>query len=435
VAEVLTAPRRRWRRWLVVLLAVLAVDFLVAAYVLVLRPLRNPHPVAHLASGVLAIQGAKLYPSPDVAPLEGATLLVRDGRIAALGQDVPVPDGARRLPCHGCVVTAGYWNAHVHFTEDKWSFADWKPAAMLDAQLQDMLTSRGFTTVVDVGSDLRVTLSLRRRIEEGGVRGPAIYTAGSALYPPNGIPHYLREQLPALLLWLMPQPATPEEARRVVQENIERGADVLKLFTGAYVARGRVLPMPEDVATAAVAVAHAHHQLAFSHPSDLAGTLVAMHSGVDILAHAPDSAEGIDRALLETMVLQHMAMVPTLKMFATTVSANASYLQPIYQEVLTFHRLGGQLLFGTDVGYMADYRTEDEFRALASCGLNAMDILRMLTTAPAQRFGVAQQKGTLAVGQQADLVVLEADPDADVENFARVSATVRGGQVLYLHPE
>ncbi len=409
--------------------------FLGAAYLLVLRPFRQPHPPVHLAPGSLAIQGAKLYPSPDAAPLEGATLLVRDGRIAALGPDVPVPDGARLLPCHGCVVTAGYWNAHVHFTEDKWSFADWKPAATLDAQLQDMLTSRGFTTVVDVGSDLRVTLSLRRRIEGGELLGPAIYTSGSGLYPPNGIPYYLREQLPFFLLWLMPQPSTPQQAARVVEENIERGADVLKLFTGAYVARGRVLPMPEAIATAAVAVAHAHHQLAFSHPSDLAGTLVAMQAGVDVLAHAPDSPQGIDRALLDTMVQQHMAMVPTLKMFATTVTTKAAYLQPIYEEVRTFHGLGGQLLFGTDVGYMTDYRTEEEFSALAACGLNAMDVLRMLTTAPAARFGVSQEKGTLAVGRLADLVVLDADPSQDVTNFARVRATVRLGRVVYLRPE
>jgi len=422
-------------RWLVAVLAFVALDVLVAAYVLVLRPLRDPHPAVHPASGVLAIQGAKLYPSPDAAPLEGATLVVRDGHIAALGQDVRVPDGAQLLPCRGCVVTAGYWNAHVHFTEDKWNFADWKSAATLDAQIQDMLTRRGFTTVVDVGSDLRVTLSLRRRIESGELLGPAIYTSGSALYPPQGIPYYLRESMPAFLLWLMPQPATPEEARRVVEQNIQRGADLLKLFTGSYVARGRVLPMPVDIATAAVATAHAHHQLVFSHPSDSAGTLVALHAGVDVLAHAPDSVQGIDRGLLEALVRQHMAMVPTLKMFATTVSTRPGYLQPIYAEVRDFHALGGQLLFGTDVGYMTDYRTEEEFSALASCGLGAMDVLRMLTTAPAERFGVAQDKGTLAVGQRADLVVLDADPAQDVTNFARVRATVRGGRVLYLRPE
>jgi imidazolonepropionase-like amidohydrolase len=118
-------------------------------------------------------------------------------------------------------------------------------------------------------------------------------------------------------------------------------------------------------------------------------------------------------------------------MFATTVTTNPAYLEPIYAEVRQFHALGGELLFGTDVGYMTDYRTEDEFRALAQCGLNARDILRMLTTAPAGRFGVAGQKGSIAPGKRADLVVLSGDPERDITAFARVRFTVRNGRVVY----
>ena len=126
-----------------------------------------------------------------------------------------------------------------------------------------------------------------------------------------------------------------------------------------------------------------------------------------------------------------MAMAPTLKMFGTTVTKDPGFLDPIYAEVRQFHADGGQLLFGTDVGYMTDYSTDDEFRALASSGLDAMDILRMLTVAPAERFGVAQQKGTIAVGKLGDLVVLQGDLAEDVGNFARVRVTVRSGRVVY----
>jgi len=80
------------------------------------------------------------------------------------------------------------------------------------------------------------------------------------------------------------------------------------------------------------------------------------------------------------------------------------------------------VLFGTDVGYMTDYTTDDEFLALQESGLNAMDMLRMLTTAPAQRFGVLEERGTIAPGKIADLVVLGADPEEDVTAFARVKA-------------
>jgi len=80
---------------------------------------------------------------------------------------------------------------------------------------------------------------------------------------------------------------------------------------------------------------------------------------------------------------------------------------------------------------MTDYTTEGEFRALEQSGLNTMDMLRMLTMAPAQRFGVANLKGTIAPGMMADLVILDADPRDDVTAFARVRCTVRNGRVIY----
>jgi imidazolonepropionase-like amidohydrolase len=156
-----------------------------------------------------------------------------------------------------------------------------------------------------------------------------------------------------------------------------------------------------------------------------------MNSGVDVLAHAPSSPEGVDAKLVRTIVDKHMAMVPTLKMFATTVTKDPGFLDPIYAVVRQFHADGGQLIFGTDVGYMTDYSTEDEFRALQESGLNASGILRMLTTAPAERFGVSDQKGTIAPGKLADLVVLSADPADDIAAFAKVSATVRSGRLIY----
>jgi imidazolonepropionase-like amidohydrolase len=209
---------------------------------------------------------------------------------------------------------------------------------------------------------------------------------------------------------------------------------VLKLFTGSIVEPHEVLPMPEANAAAAVEVAHSHGQLAFAHPSDLAGVRIAIDSGVDVLAHAPSSPEGVTAELFQTMVARHMAMVPTLKMFATTVTTDPKFLDPIYEEVRSFHSLGGELLFGTDVGYMTDYSTADEFAALQKCGLDAPTILRMLTASPAGRFGVAETKGHIAPGTDADLVVLAGDPAKDVGAFSQVLVTVRAGRVVYRRP-
>jgi imidazolonepropionase-like amidohydrolase len=417
-------------RWFGVLLAIVIALYLIFQ----VWPLHNPHPQPRVASGVLAIQNAKIYLSPDDPPIESATLLMRDGKIVAFGTAVEIPAGAQVLACQRCVVTAGFWNLHVHFMEPKWGFAAWKGADRLNRQIEDMATSRGFTTVVDTGSNPRNTVSLRRRIETGDLTGPKIYTAGSPIYPPQGIPYYVRDNTSSFIQWFMPQPADEKEAQQAVQRGLSEGADIMKLFTGSWVERGTVLPMPENIAAAAIQAAHADQRLVFSHPSNLPGTKVAIQSGVDILAHAPDDTAGIDDALLQAAVDRKIAMVPTLKMFATTVTTQSAYLQPIYDLVRRFRALGGEVLFGTDVGYMTDYRTEDEFIALQACGLNAMDILRALTSAPAKRFGVLQERGTIAPGKFADLVVLSDDPAQDVQAFARVNATIRNGELIYQRP-
>jgi imidazolonepropionase-like amidohydrolase len=379
----------------------------------------------------LVIRGAKLYPSPSAPAIDNATVLLRDGRIAALGTGLSVPPEARVIPGEGRVVMAGFWNAHVHFTEAKWRAARRKPVSVLSAQLTDMLTSRGFTTVVDTGSDSRSTMPLRRRIESGELPGPRILTSGPGIFPPRGIPYYLAGSLPFWIRPFVPTPSRSATAERIVKRNIARGADLLKLFTGSYIARGTVRTMPEPIARAAAAVAHAHGQLVYSHPSNLQGTRVAVASGVDVLAHPPDTTEGVERSLLKEMVDRRMAMIPTLKMFAGRVTSRSEYLEPIYDIVHQFHDLGGQVLFGTDVGFMPDYSTEDEFRALARSGLDARGILRSLTTAPAQKFGGGSTAGTLAAGEPGDLTVLDGDPMEDVATFSRVRATVRSGRVVY----
>ena len=136
----------------------------------------------------LAITGVKVFPSPDAAPVTNATVLIHDGKISAVGKNVAIPPDATKLTCSGCFVFAGFWNSHVHFTEPKWAAAATAPAPVLTRNLQAMLTHSGFTTVVDLASDIRSTSALRRRIDSGEVPGPRIFTAGSGIYPPHGVP-------------------------------------------------------------------------------------------------------------------------------------------------------------------------------------------------------------------------------------------------------
>jgi imidazolonepropionase-like amidohydrolase len=374
----------------------------------------------------VAITGAVAYPSGSAAPIRPATVLARDGRIVAVGSQVQIPPGYEAIRCEGCAIVAGFWNSHVHFTEPKWDGADKQPAQKLSDQLQSMLTRSGFTTVVDTGSLLANTIALRRRIDSGDVPGPRILTAGVPIYPPDGIPYYVKDSLPPELLRQIVPPANSREAVAAVGANIRGGADIIKLFTGSWIARGQVLPMPEPIAKAAVKAAHQSGRLVFSHPSNLAGTLVAIDSRVDVLAHAPEDTRGIDDALLKRAVAQGMTMIPTLKLFS-----GDDNVADIRRVVRRFHELGGSLIFGTDTGYLTDYDVAEEFGQLAKASFTWVDILRMLTENPAHLFQEQDSRGRIAPGMIADLTLLEADPAADPSAFCRVRYTIRNGRVVF----
>jgi predicted amidohydrolase YtcJ len=115
----------------------------------------------------LVLVGGTVYPSPGAKPIKNAVVVVREGKIVYVGKGGKrhTPRSAQLLECSGKVIVAGFWNSHVHFTEDAWKDAAAAPADKLEAHMQEMLTRWGFTTVWDLGSDPRNTLALRKRVE------------------------------------------------------------------------------------------------------------------------------------------------------------------------------------------------------------------------------------------------------------------------------
>jgi imidazolonepropionase-like amidohydrolase len=100
-------------------------------------------------------------------------------------------------------------------------------------------------------------------------------------------------------------------------------------------------------------------------------------------------------------------------------------------ELAAFVKGGGEVLFGTDVGYMRDFDPADEYALMTRAGMSPMQILASLTTAPAARFQPQLKRGRVAVGYQADLTVLAGDPATDIRAFAHVRYTLRDGHVIY----
>lgn len=410
------------------------VGWLVIAMLLVGSASPTAVPAAS-GAGVTALVGGRVQPSPEAPPIGDGVVLISQGVITAVGSraEVSVPPDAAVIDCTGTTITSGFWNTHVHFMPAAFQQADQAPAQRLTEALRAMLTSWGVVHAVDTGSLLDNTLALRRRIESGEIPGPSIRTAGTGFVPVGGSPYYI---LPARL----PELTSPDATAVAVNGNLDRGADVIKLFTGSWARRDLIVVMPVDLVRAATDAAHRRGKLVLAHPSNSAGARAAIEGGVDVLVHTFPSEldrRPWDRELPRMMLERKMSLAPTLKLFPTELrkaGAPASVVEVVLgnarDQLRIFAEGGGQVLFGTDVGYIADYDPTDEYVYMHQAGLSYSQILASLTTAPAARFGAAARTGRLAAGLDADIVVIQGDPAQDIRALARVRTTLRAGRLI-----
>jgi imidazolonepropionase-like amidohydrolase len=392
----------------------------------------------------LALVGAKVYLSTTDPPLENATILVHKGRITAVGPRATTkpPRFARAVTvinCEGMVVTAGFWNSHAHMFTAGLLHSEKLSSSELSSVLEAMLTRWGFTTVFDIASILDNTNSIRSRIESGEVRGPRILTVGEPFYPKGGIPVYIRGFLEDNHVTL-PEDDSPAQAAERVRRQIQNGANGVKIFAGS-IQSGSVLMMPLDLATAIVAEAHRAGKPVFAHPSNNEGVEIAVKSGVDILAHTAPMSGPWTPDFVQRIKAAHTALIPTLtlfeveyKKFGGTPEEIAETIRVASQQLKSYSDAGGQILFGTDVGYIEQFDTAEEFTLMSRAGLTWQEILASLTSSPAERFGYAARSGRIAKGLDADLVVLSADPAQDITAFSKVAFTIRRGEIIFGKP-
>jgi imidazolonepropionase-like amidohydrolase len=390
------------------------------------------------ASGipVIALVGGRVQTSPEAAVIPDGVVLIEDSTITAVAPrpDVRIPRGATVIDCAGGTVMAGFWNSHVHFTEPTFANAAAASAEQLTGALRAMLTSRGVVGVLDTGSLPANTQVLRRRIASGEIPGPAILMASGSFVPEGGSPYYV---LPLRL----PEIRSPSEAAAMVDAALEGGADAIKIFSGSWASQTSIVVMRPELVRSVTQAAHRRGKFVVAHPSNSAGARVAIEGGVDILAHTfPTELDRRpwDRALPGMMVERRIALVPTLKLFPSELrklglpqAVSDHVLGNAQAQLRAFAEAGGQVLFGTDVGYMPDHDPTDEYVFMQQAGLSYARILAALTTAPAERFGVATRTGRLARGLAADVVVVDGDPERDIRALAKVRYTLRGGRVIY----
>jgi len=383
----------------------------------------------------LALVGGTIYVSADAEPIPNGVVLVQDGKILAVGRkaSLPVPPTFQSIDCSGRTITAGFWNSHVHFFERKWAKAAEIPAAELARQLEDMFTRYGFTSVFDLGSTWENTLDIRKRIESGEVPGPRIRSTGEVLIAPGAMP---ANNILAIL-GDMPlqnlEVTSPREAEAAAKRQVERGVDGIKIHMQPPPLPKA--PFPRDGIAAAVGPAHELNKPVFIHPDSAEDVKAAIQAGVDVIAHTTPKTGPWDASITAGIRDRKVALTPTLTMWEVSlrhdrVSAQEKLTAVAVGQLQTWVAAGGTVLFGTDIGAI-EYHPDEEYALMSRAGMNFRQILASLTTAPAAHFGDSGRLGRIAVGSEADLVVLTGDPSRDVKGLAGVLYTLRGGKVIY----
>lgn len=395
---------------------------------------------ATLQAAEVALVGGTVYSSPEAPPIVDAVIVIHDHRIAGVGArgSTRIPKGVQIIDCSGKFVVAGFWNSHVHIFTPGLLHARDTGANELNKELDAMLNRWGFTTVFDLASLLDNTVALRRRIDNGELRGPRILTVGEPLWTEP--PIYIRDYLIANHIGISVVTTAAGAAARV-RAQARHGANGIKLFTGSLQDGGRVANMPLDVVRAAVNEAHRLRLPVFAHPQNSAGLEAAIAGGVDILAHtAPDSPPWTPE-FVARLKRAHMALIPTLTLFdfearkgGATDRERQAWIDKMVGELRAFSQVGGEVLFGTDVGYTDHFETALELTLMSRAGMSFKQILASLTTIPARTFGYSGRSGRVAKGMDADLAVLQADPANDVTAFSRIQFTIRSGRITYSSP-
>jgi imidazolonepropionase-like amidohydrolase len=396
-------------------------------------------------SGAFAIRGVRVFDGERV--IDKATVVVRDGQIAAVGADVAIPTGMPVVDGSGRTLLPGLIDAHVH------TFGN---------ALQRALVS-GVTTVLDMFADHTQAAQWRaEQRADGGAPGRAdIFSAGTLVTAKGG--HGTQFGLP------IPTIASPTEAEAFVDARIAEGSDYIKIVYETGEAYGRdASNISAETLRAVIAAAQARGKLAVVHVGSRRAADAAVAAGASGLVHlfgdeppAADFAQRVKEA--------GMFVIPTLSVIESVTgvagsadiakaSPLAAFLTPDERAALDtsfpkragtkvtlqhatnavrqLHAAGVPILAGSDApnpGTTHGATLHRELELLTRAGLSPVAALATATSAPADAFGLGD-RGRIAVGRRADLVLVDGDPTADVTMTRKIVEIWKGGVRLDRRP-
>lgn len=392
--------------------------------------------------GLRAFVGATLFDGTGADPVANGVLLVRDGRVEAVGaaSEVEVPTSARVVDLAGRTVVPGIINAHGHVGSARGLESGPEVYTRDNVLDQLRLNARyGVTTVVSLGGDGPAGVRVRDEQDTAELDRARLFVAGPVL-----------------------NPSSPSEAAEQVAEVAEMGVDWVKIRVDDFL--GRASKMSPEVYGAVIDEAHARGLPVAVHIVELEDAVGAVEAGADLIAHSVRDAP-VSRELLNLMADEDVCLVPTLAREVSTFvygerptffddpfftrevdpevmeallaperqesvreSESARWYRehlPLAQENLArMHEAGIGVALGTDSGPAArfqGYFEHMEMDLMAEAGLSPREILRSATGEAARCMGLAEEGlGTLEAGSWADFVVLREDPLEDIRNMRSI---------------
>ncbi len=375
------------------------------------------------------------------------TILVRDGKIVAVGQDLRLPNDAQVIDLSQATVLPGLIDSHTHLTGDNRYFgyrglgvSEMRQALFGVVGARKVLEA-GFTTARDVGAGGFSDIALRDAINDGDIPGPRILVAGPALGITGG--HCDDNLLPAEYDHRARGVADgPWAVRAKVRENIKYGADLIK-----FCATGGVLSKGDDASglqytleemQAIVEEAHKLGRKVAAHAHGTEGINLALRAGVDTIEHG----SLIDDEGMRLMKERGAYLVPTIYTGEYIIAEGEKVGIPDYglrkMRALMEGRdrafraaiaAGVKVAFGTDSAVFPHGQGGREFALMVKLGMTPLQSIQSATLVAAEALGLQNDIGAIEVGKQADLIAVSGNPLENVRALEDVKFVMRGGKV------
>jgi imidazolonepropionase-like amidohydrolase len=417
-----------------------------------------PAPATAAAAPELAITGVTVIDGTGGPARADMTVVIRGDRIASIEPRAAaqVTPGARIVDGRSRFLVPGLWDMHVHLSKTR-------------AHSLALLVAHGVTSVRDMGGDLDELLRWRAEIAAGARIGPRITMAGPFLESAANVERMRREGTVEPVARTRVPIADAADATRAVDRLAARGVDFIKFRTVASpeayraiaeAARAHGLPLAghadqvpiDDMIAAGQRTLDHHVPLARKTADERAaiyrrlvergiGVVPTMVTAFDSLLVPLDQARAIvegahpdpDRALVAAYTLADWR-----EQLAERPPGLAAVIRGLLADGLRtlreMHRAGVAIAPGTDSAVLLIYPGTSLHRELAllvsEVGMTPMEILVAATRRSAELAGQAREVGTIERGKRADLVMLDADPLADVAHLARIHAVVLAGRLL-----